>query len=230
MNIQTKATPATTMSSAEWQSRVDLAAVYRLVAHRGWDDVIYNHCSMRVPGEARKFLMKQHELLWTEVTASNLVKVDMDEDLDERAGVNRPGFTLHSAILRGRADVNCAVHVHTRTGMAIAGLKRGLRMISQEAVRFFGSLGYHPYEGITEDFDERDRLIAHLGDNRAMIMHNHGVLTVGKTAREAFILMKHLLEAAEIQLSMEATGGELIEIPPEVCKKTVMQYEREVYT
>ena len=224
MNIQTKATPATTMSSAEWQSRVDLAAVYRLVAHRGWDDVIYNHCSMRVPGEARKFLMKQHELLWTEVTASNLVKVDMDEDLDERAGVNRPGFTLHSAILRGRADVNCAVHVHTRTGMAIAGLKRGLRMISQEAVRFFGSLGYHPYEGITEDFDERDRLIAHLGDNRAMIMHNHGVLTVGRTAREAFILMKHLLEAAEIQLSMEATGGELIEIPPEVCKKTVMQY------
>ena len=135
MNIQTKATPATTMSSAEWQSRVDLAAVYRLVAHRGWDDVIYNHCSMRVPGEARKFLMKQHELLWTEVTASNLVKVDMDEDLDERAGVNRPGFTLHSAILRGRPDVNCAVHVHTRTGMAVAGLKSGLRMISQESVR-----------------------------------------------------------------------------------------------
>src|SRR5260370_1187064 len=123
----------------------------------------FTHCSMRVPGEDRKFLMKQHELL---------------------------------------------------------------RMISQEAVRFFGSLGYHPYEGITEDFDERERLIAHLGDNRAMIMHNHGVLTVGKTAREAFILMKHLLEAAEIQLSMEATSGELIEIPPEVCKKTAMQYEK----
>jgi len=226
VNIHTKTSPATTISPAEWQSRVELAAVYRLVAHHGWDDVIYNHCSMRVPGEDRKFLMKQHELLWTEVTASNLVKVDMDEDLDERAGVNRPGFTLHSAILRGRADVNCAVHVHTRTGMAIAGLKRGLRMISQEAVRFFGSLGYHPYEGITEDFDERERLIAHLGDNRAMIMHNHGVLTVGKTAREAFILMKHLLEAAEIQLSMEATSGELIEIPPEVCKKTAMQYEK----
>ena len=87
----------------EWQARVDLAAVYRLVAHHGWDDVIYNHCSMRVPGEDRKFLMKQHELLWTEVTASNLVKVDMDEDLDERAGVNRPGFTLHGGVLRGRA-------------------------------------------------------------------------------------------------------------------------------
>jgi ribulose-5-phosphate 4-epimerase/fuculose-1-phosphate aldolase len=193
VNVHTKTSPATAVSTAEWQARVDLAAVYRLVAHHGWDDVIYNHCSMRAPGEDRKFLMKRHELLWTEVTASNLVKVDMDEDLDERAGVNRPGFTLHSAILRGRPDVNCAVHVHTRTGMAVAGLKSGLRMISQEAVRFFGRLGYHPYEGITEDFDERDRLIAHLANNRAMIMHNHGVLTVGKTAREAFILMKHLL-------------------------------------
>ena len=188
--------------------------------------LIYNHCSMRVPGEDRKFLMKRHELLWTEVTASNLVTVSMDEDLDERAGVNRPGFTLHGGVLRGRPDVVCAVHVHTRTGMAIAGLKTGLRMISQEAVRFFGSVGYHPYEGITEDFGERERLIAHLGDNRAMVLHNHGVLTVGKTAREAFILMKHLLEAAEIQLAMEATGGELIEIPPEICKKTVLQYEK----
>ncbi len=108
-------TSAPAMSSAEWQTRVDLAAVYRLVAQHGWDDVIYNHCSMRVPGEDRKFLMKQHELLWTEVTASNLVKVDMDEDLDERAGVNRPGFTLHGGVLRGRPDVNCAVHVHTRS-------------------------------------------------------------------------------------------------------------------
>ena len=213
-------------SPEEWQARVDLAAVYRLVVHHGWDDFIYNHCSMRVPGEERKFLMKQHELLWTEVTASNLVKVDMHDDLDERAGVNRPGFTLHGGVLRGRPDVNCAVHVHTRTGMAIAGLKSGLRMISQEAVRFFERVGYHPYEGITEDFGERERLIAHLGNNRAMIMHNHGVLTVGKTAREAFILMKHLMEAAEIQLAMEATGSELIEIPPDVCRKTVAQYER----
>ena len=103
--------------------------------------------------------------------------------------------------------------------MAIAGLKGGLRMVSQEAVRFFGCIGYHPYEGITEDFAERERLIAHLGSN-------HGVLTVGKSAREAFILMKHLLEAAEIQLAMEATGGGLIEIPPETCKKTLLQYEK----
>ena len=228
MNVQSKIAnnPAGSIASDEWQARVDLAAVYRLVADHGWDDVIYNHCSMRVPGEPRKFLMKRHELLWVEVTASNLVKVDMDDDLDEKAGVNRPGFTLHGGVLRGRPDVNCAVHVHTEIGMAFAGLKSGLRMISQEATRFYGCLGYHPYEGITEDFGERERLIANLANNRAMILRNHGMLTVGKTAREAFVLMKHLLEAAKIQLTMEATGSELIEIPPDVCAKTVVQYDK----
>ena len=143
------------VSPEEWQARTDLAAVYRLCAHYGWGDVIYNHCSMRVPGEPSKFLMKQHELLWTEVTASNLRKVDMNDDLDEKAGVNRPGFTLHGGVLKGRPDVNCAVHVHTEIGMAIAGLKHGLRMVSQQAIRFYNRIGYHPYEGITEDFEER---------------------------------------------------------------------------
>src|SRR5215468_1688087 len=188
------------ISPAEWQARVDLAATYRLTAHYGWGDVIYNHSSLRVPGEERKFLIKRHELLYTEVTPSNLVKVSMDDDLDESAGVNRPGFTLHGGVLSARPDVNCAVHVHTETGMALAGLRSGLRMISQEAVRFYGCVGYHPYEGITEDFGERERLIAHLGNNRAMILQNHGLLTVGKSAREAFVLMRHLLEAAKIQL------------------------------
>src|SRR5262249_59024373 len=137
MNIHTrtvkKAPKAKGMTNAEWQGRVDLAAVYRLVSHHGWDDVIYNHCLMRVPGEDSKFLMKGHELLWTEVTASNLVKVDMHDDLDEQAGVNRPGFTLHGGVLRGRPDVNCAVHVHTPIGMAGARPPRGHPTISQEA-------------------------------------------------------------------------------------------------
>src|SRR5262252_6329117 len=165
------------ISPAEWEARVDLAAVYRLTAHYGWDDVIYNHSSMRVPGEPRKFLIKRHELLYTEVTASNLVKVSMDDDLDVSAGVNRPGFTLHGGVLAARADVNCAVHVHTETGMALAGLRRGLRMLSQPAIRFHNRIGYHAYEGITEDFAERERINAALGANRALIMHNHGVLT-----------------------------------------------------
>ena len=214
------------ISPEEWQARIDLAAAYRLVAHYGWDDVIYNHTSMRVPGEDRNFLIKRHELLYTEVTASNLVKVCMDDDLDESAGVNRPGFTLHGGVLSGRPDVNCAMHVHTETGMAIAGLKSGLRMVSQQAIRFHNRIGYHKYEGITEDFDERQRINADLGRNRAMIMHNHGLLTVGKTAREAFVLMKYLMEASNIQLKMEATGGALLEIPAEVCEKTAAQYQK----
>ncbi len=213
------------ISPAEMQARVDLAAVYRLLAHYGWDDVIYNHSSMRVPGEPRNFLMKRHELLYTEVTASNLVKVNMDEDLDERSGVNRPGFTLHGGVLNAREDVNCAVHVHTENGTALSGLKHGLRMVSQQALRFYKRVGYHGYEGITEDFDERQRINKDLGKNRALIMRHHGMLTVGQTAREAFVLMKYLLTAAEIQLKMEATGGELIEIPAETCAKTAEQFE-----
>jgi ribulose-5-phosphate 4-epimerase/fuculose-1-phosphate aldolase len=213
------------MSSEEWEARTNLSAVYRLIAHYGWDDVIYNHSSMRVPGEERKFLIKRHELLYTEVTASNLVKVDMDADLDESAGVNRPGFTLHGGVLAGRPDINCAIHVHTELGMAISGLKNGLRMVSQAAIRFYNRVGYHDYEGITEDFDERARINADLGEHRALIMRNHGLLTVGKTAREAFVLMKSLIEAAKIQLMMEATGEELFEIAPEICEKTARQYQ-----
>ncbi|HET9714564.1 MAG TPA: class II aldolase/adducin family protein [Pseudolabrys sp.] len=212
------------ISPAEWQARVDLAAVYRLTAHYGWDDVIYNHSSMRVPSEPRNFLMKKHDLLYTEVTASNLVKVCMDEDLDEKSGVNRPGFTLHGGVLSARSDVNCAVHVHTNIGMAIAGLKHGLRMVSQQAVRFYQRIGYHAYEGITEDFEERQRLNRDLGNNCAMILQNHGLLTVGKSAREAFVLMKHLIDAADIQLKLEATGSEIIEIPAAICAKTVEQF------
>jgi ribulose-5-phosphate 4-epimerase/fuculose-1-phosphate aldolase len=219
------ATSQGTVSDAEWHARVDLAAVYRLIAHYGWDDAIYNHSSMRVPGEPRNFLMKRHELLYTEVTASNLVKVSMDEDLDELSGVNRSGFSLHGGVLSARVDVNCAIPVHTEIGLAFAGLKSGLRMLSQPAIRFYKRIGYHKYEGITEDFSERERINRDLGQNRALIMQNHGMLTVGKTAREAFVLMHHLLEAANIQLKMEATGSELIEIPPDVCAKTAEQYE-----
>ncbi len=212
-------------SPAEYQARVDLAAVYRLIAHYSWDDVIYNHSSMRVPDEPRMFLMKKHDLLYTEVTASNLVTVSMDEDLDEKSDVNRPGFTLHGGVLAARPDVNCAVHIHTNIGMAIAGLKGGLRMVSQQAIRFYNRIGYHAYEGITEDFGERERINRDLDTNRAMIMHNHGLLTVGKSAREAFVLMHHLVEAADIQLRIMASGGEPIEVPPEVCEKTARQYE-----
>jgi ribulose-5-phosphate 4-epimerase/fuculose-1-phosphate aldolase len=224
-HVKVAAVAQADISSAEWQARVDLAATYRLIAHYGWDDVIYNHSSMRVPGEERNFLIKRHDLLYTEVTASNLVKVSMDDDLDETAGVNRPGCTLHGGVLSARPDVNSAVHVHSETGFAISGLKRGLRMVSQAAIRFYNRVGYHDYEGITEDFGERPRINKALGGNRALIMRNHGLLTVGKSMREAFVLMKSLIEAANVQLIMEATGGELVEIPAAICEKTAHQYE-----
>jgi ribulose-5-phosphate 4-epimerase/fuculose-1-phosphate aldolase len=223
MDIETA--PITT-TDADWQARVDLAAVYRLLAHYGWGDVIFNHAAMRAPSNSRHFFIKRHELLYTEVTASNLVEVSMDDDLDERSGVNRPGFTLHSGVLRARPDVHCSVHVHPDEGVAISGLKHGLRPLSQDAMRFHNRIGYHDYEGITDSFDERERITAALGKNRALIMRHHGVTTVGASAREAFNLMKQFVRAARIQLMMEATGAELSEIPADVCEHVAAQYEQ----
>jgi ribulose-5-phosphate 4-epimerase/fuculose-1-phosphate aldolase len=224
MDIQTAQT--TTLQEADRQARVDLAAVYRLLAHHGWGDMIFNHAAMRLPSNPRRFLIKRHELLYTEVTASNLVEVSMDDDLDERSGVNRPGFTLHSGILRGRPDVICSAHVHPEEGIAVSGLRHGLRMLSQNAMRFYNRVGYHEYEGLTDSFDERERIVAALGQNRALIMRHHGITTVGYTAREAFSLMKEFVRAAKIQLMMEASGAELLEIPAAVCEHTARQYEQ----
>jgi ribulose-5-phosphate 4-epimerase/fuculose-1-phosphate aldolase len=222
MDIETA--PMTT-TDADWQARVDLAAVYRLLDRHGWGDVIFNHAAMRAPSNPRHFFIKRHELLYTEVTASNLVEVSMDDDLDERSGVNRPGFTLHSGVLRGRPDVQCSVHVHPEEGIALSGLKHGLRPLSQNAMRFYNRVGYHEYEGITDGFDERERIVAALGKNRALIMRHHGITTVGASAREAFSLMKGFVSAARIQFMMEATGAELSEIPAETCEHVAAQYE-----
>ncbi len=208
------------------QARVDLAAVYRLLASHGWGDVIFNHAAMRVPSNPRHFFIKRHELLYTEVTASNLVEVSMDDDLDERSGVNRPGFTLHSGVMRGRPDVQCSVHVHPDEGVALSGLKQGLRPLSQSSMRFYNRIGYHDYEGLTDSFDERDRIVAALGKNRALIMRHHGITTVGETAREAFSLMKEFVRAARIQIMMDSTGQEVMAIPPDVCEHVAAQYEK----
>jgi ribulose-5-phosphate 4-epimerase/fuculose-1-phosphate aldolase len=217
---------AVSTTDLDQQARLDLAAVYRLLAHHGWGDVIFNHAAMRVPSNPRHFLIKRHELLYTEVTASNLVEVSMDDDLDERSGVNRPGFTLHSGVMRARPDVNCSVHVHPEEGIALSGLRHGLRMLSQNAMRFYNRVGYHDYEGLTDSFDERDRIAAALGHNRALIMRHHGITTVGETAREAFSLMKEFVRSARIQLMMESTHASVLEIPAEVCERVAAQYEK----
>src|ERR1700760_1641219 len=225
MDIET-APERTTSTAADRQARVHPRAGFRLLAHHGWGDVIFNHAAMRCPSNPRHFLIKRHELLYTEVTASNLVEVSMDDDLDERSGVNRPGFTLHSGVLRGRPDVNCSVHVHPDEGVAISGLKCGLRPLSQSAMRFYGRIGYHDYEGLTDSFDERERMVAALGRNRALVMRHHGVTTVGVTAREAFSLMKGLVRAARIQLMMESSGQPVLEIAPGICEHVAAQYEQ----
>lgn len=209
----------------EKAARMQLAAAYRLVALNGWDGGIYNHISLRVPSEPTKFLIKHHELLFREVTASNLVKVDMTQDLDESSGVNRPGFTLHGGILMGRADVNCAIHVHTTEGIALSAHQRGLRMMSQNALRFYQRIGYHPYEGITEDFSERERILANLGQGKALILENHGLLTVSPTPWGAYALMRDLMTACQSQLMLEATGADIKEIPNEICEKVGKQYD-----
>jgi ribulose-5-phosphate 4-epimerase/fuculose-1-phosphate aldolase len=226
MNDTVTLNPVDDSVAADRQARVDLAAVYRLLASHGWGDVIFNHAAMRVPSNPRHFLIKRHELLYTEVTASNLVEVSMDDDLDERSGVNRPGFTLHSGVMRGRPDVQCSVHVHPEEGIALSGLKLGLRPLSQNAMRFYNRVGYHDYEGLTDSFDERERIVAALGKNRALVMRHHGITTVGETAREAFSLMKGFVSAARIQIMMESTGQELLEIPGQVCERVAAQYEK----
>ena len=214
----------TAVSAEEWQARVQLAAVYRLVELHGWGEGIYNHISLRVPDTPDHFLVKRHDLLYSEVKASNLVKVPINGDLDERSGVNRPGFVLHGGVLQSRADVNCALHVHTAEGIAISTLAEPLRMLSQYAARFYNRVGYHVYEGITDGIDERSRIVANLGKNSALFMRNHGVMVVARSAQSAFIGVKDLLEACRIQLLLQAGGRDLIEIDPAVCERTVRQF------
>ena len=215
--------PAVDHSQAITQARIDLAAAYRLVELAGWGEGIFNHISMRVPGSPREFFIKRHELTYAEVTASNLVRVSMDEDLDERSGVNRPGFVLHSTLLKGRPDINCAVHVHVQELIAVSVLKRGLKMYAQSALRFYKKIGYHTYEGLTDGLDEGPRLVEALGDGVALMLRNHGAATVAANAWGAMSLMKYLVDACKIQLMVEAAGGEAIEIPESVCISTAQQ-------
>lgn len=200
-------------------ARVNLAAMYRLVELSSWGEGIFNHISMRVPGFPREFLIKRHELGHAEVTASNLVRVSMDDDLDERSGVNRPGFVLHSTILKARPDVNCALHVHVPEVIAVGALRRGLRMYSQAALRFYRQVGYHEYEGLSESLEEGPRMMQALGrEGVALLLRNHGAVTVSGSAWGTFSLMRYLVSACKIQLQVEAAGGEAVEIPESACE------------
>ena len=214
-------------SPAEWETRVTLAACYRLVARYRMTDLIYTHISARVPGAKDQFLLNPYGLMFEEVTASSLVKIDLDgrQVEDNGYGVNAAGFTIHSAIHAARHDVACVLHTHTRAGFAVSCQKQGLLPLNQMSLQFHNRLGYHDYEGIALDHDERPRLVASLGRHYAMILRNHGLLTAGRTIPEAFSLMFYLDRACEIQVAALSGGSELIYPSPEVQEKTARQHE-----
>jgi ribulose-5-phosphate 4-epimerase/fuculose-1-phosphate aldolase len=209
------------VSKEEWQTRVDLAACYRLVHHFGMDDLVYNHISARVPGEEGHFLLNAYGMTYDEVTASSLVKVDFDgnivQDSGTGYGINRAGFVIHAAVHRGRHDIACVIHTHTPAGMAVSAMECGLLPLTQNAM-FFSGVGYHDYEGPAVDLYEQKRLQLDLGNHVAMILRNHGLLSVGATIPEAFVTMYWLERACQAQ-ALAVQSGEKLRLPSEPTVK-----------
>lgn len=218
-----KSRPGAAWSAEEWQMRIDLAACYRLVAHYGWDDLIYTHISARVPGPEHHFLINPYGMMFHEITASSLVKVDLAGNLVEAGGweINPAGFVIHSAVHAAREDARCVLHLHTRAGAAVSAQAEGLLPLTQTAMVFQGNLAYHDYEGIALNEDERPRLVADLGDKPAMILRNHGTLTVGETVADAFVRMVFLERACEMQVAALSAGRDRLHWPSEQARATV---------
>ena len=215
------------VSAEEWQLRVDLAACYRIIAMFGWDDLVFTHISARVPGGDDHFLINSYGLLFEEMTASSLVKVDLDGNkvLDTPNPVNPAGFTIHSAIHDAREDAGCVLHTHTRAGVAVSVQPNGLEPLSQVSLFPYSQISYHNYEGIALNEDEKPRLVADLGTSNAMILRNHGLLTVGPTIPDAFIMMYALETACQIQMMAQSTGNELIQVPQPIVDGIKAQVE-----
>ncbi|MEK9962863.1 MAG: class II aldolase/adducin family protein [Betaproteobacteria bacterium] len=219
----------TKVSKEEWRVRCDLAAAYRVAHHLKWTDLIFTHFTARVPG-SEHFLINPYGLLFNEITASNLVKIDSDANIIEDVtglGVNPAGFVIHGCIHEARPEVGAVLHTHTRAGVAVSAYKDGLLPISQHAARTYGMVTYHDYEGIALDLEERVRLASDLGkESRAMILRNHGLLTVGKTVAEAVEVMYYLDAACQIQIDAVAAGVDnLLRIPEEIALKVYKQFE-----
>jgi ribulose-5-phosphate 4-epimerase/fuculose-1-phosphate aldolase len=218
-------------SEAEWQMRVDLAACYRLIAHYGMSDMAANHISARVPGEEEAFLINAYGMLYEEVTASSLIKIDNDGKILSKPafvgndyGINRAGYVIHGAIHEAKPEITCVIHTHSWPGMAVSSLKCGLLPLTQTAMRFY-KIGYHDYCGVVLDLSERESLVRDLGENNALILRNHGLLTVGKTIPEAFNAMHRLELSCKAQLAAMACNTELNPVPPEVLEETYMNYQ-----
>ncbi|MBK8015927.1 MAG: class II aldolase/adducin family protein [Betaproteobacteria bacterium] len=217
------------MSPGEWEVRCDLAAAYQLAHLFRWTDLIFTHFTARVPG-TRHMLINPYGLMFDEITASTLVKIDEEGDVIEDStglGVNHAGFVIHGCVHAARPEVNCVIHTHTRAGVAVSAQKDGLLALSQHALRTFGMLTYHDYEGIALELDERTRLARDLGpESKAMILRNHGLLSLGATVGEAFELMYYLDTACQIQIDALAGGrNTVIEISEPVAQKGYQQFQ-----
>jgi ribulose-5-phosphate 4-epimerase/fuculose-1-phosphate aldolase len=215
------------VSDEEWQARVNLAACYRIIAMYGWDDLVFTHISARVPGPEDHFLINAYGMLFEEMTASSLVKVDLAGEivLDTDYVVNPAGFTIHSAVHAAREDAGCVLHTHTKSGVAVSAQADGLLPISQISLLPIAMIAYHDYEGIALNEDEKPRLVADLGNSNCLILRNHGLLTVGKSIPDAFLFMYALETACQIQLAAQSGGGALIEVNPAIVAGIQAQVE-----
>jgi ribulose-5-phosphate 4-epimerase/fuculose-1-phosphate aldolase len=217
------------VSEAEWQARADLAACYRLVDAFGMTDLTYNHITARIPGTKDHLLINLYGLLYREITASSLVKIDIAGNIlwqpETDYGINKSGYVIHGAIHAARPDVTCIIHTHTRAGMAVASMKCGLLPLTQTAMRFVGHLGYHDYEGPAIDLDERARLVRDLGPHDAMVMRSHGLLTCGATIPQAFNTMYQLELSCRSQVDAMAARTELIVPSDNVLQHTAHLYQ-----
>ena len=211
------------VSAEEWQARVDLAALYRLVAMHGWDDLIYTHISARIPGPDHHFLINPYGLLFEEITASSLVKVDLDGNLLQETPyfINPAGFTIHSAIHAAREDAKFVMHLHSDQGVAVAAQKEGLLPLSQHALIVLPRLAYHDYEGIALNHDERERLVADIGSKTLMLLRNHGTLSVGESAADCWVGMFYLERACKQQVMALSAGRENVLFAPEASVNEV---------
>ncbi|MQA67243.1 MAG: class II aldolase/adducin family protein [Alphaproteobacteria bacterium] len=217
------------MTEPEWRMRVDLAACYRLIAHYDMDDLFATHISARVPGKEEHFLINPYGVHFSEVTASNLVKVNLDgEIIDETDHVINPaGFVIHSAIHGARPDAKCVLHTHTVAGMAIATMEDGLKPIFQKATRYYKRLAYHDFEGKAQDLDERARLVRDLGDRNYLVLRNHGLLVCAPTIGQAFKEMYAMEKACKTQLAVMAAGGKLVPLSESLLEHTARQFEND---
>jgi ribulose-5-phosphate 4-epimerase/fuculose-1-phosphate aldolase len=226
--ISRKAPATSTMSAEERQMRLDLAACYRLIALYEMDDMFATHISARVPGAEEHFLLNPYGVLFEQITASDLVKVDLDGNIvqDTDYSINPAGFVIHSAIHAARHDAKCVIHTHTVAGMAVSCMEEGVLPLNQKSMRFYNRIAYHDYEGVADDLDERERLVRDLGKHNALILRNHGLLVCGQSVARAFFTMRNLEKTCKTQIAAMSSGAKLIKLSPNLMEHAAGQFDR----